>query len=241
MLASCCYIKTSACGDGTSSRIRERRVPRIRGRLGVVANENAEYGMRGNPGEELYKLGMSTGRIIFYEDRNFSGRSWECSGDCPNMSSYLNRCYSCRVEGGCWMVYDRPNFMGNQYFLRKGEYNDYISQWGMNGWIRSCRMIPMYSGPYRTRIYERENFMGQMMEMSEDCDSFTDRYRWSHGCMSCHVMDGHWLMYEYPHYKGRMWYLSPGQYRNYRHMMGMSGMSGMRFMSMRRIQDSWFY
>ncbi|KAF5909526.1 gamma-crystallin M2-like, partial [Clarias magur] len=86
---------------------------------------------------------MSTGKIIFYEDRNFTGRSWECSGDCPNMSSYLNRCYSCQVDRGCWMVYDRPNFMGNQYFLKKGEYNDYIGTWGMNGWIRSCRWIPM--------------------------------------------------------------------------------------------------
>ncbi|KAI5089098.1 hypothetical protein C0J45_20506 [Silurus meridionalis] len=180
---------------------------------------------------------MSTGKIIFYENRNFMGRSWECSGDCPNMSSYLNRCYSCRVESGCWMVYDRPNFMGNQYFLRKGEYNDYIGMWGMNGWIRSCRGIPMYSGPYRMRIYPREYFMGQMMEMSDDCDSFMDRYKWSHGCMSCHVMDGHWLMYEYPNYKGRMWYFGPGQYRNYRHMMGTSGM---RFMSMRRIMDSWY-
>lgn len=84
-------------------------------------------------------------QIIFYEGRNFTGRSWESSGDCSNMSTYLNCCYSCRVESGCWMVYDRPNFMGNQYFLRKGEYNDYINTWGMNGWIRSCRWIPMVS------------------------------------------------------------------------------------------------
>lgn len=91
-------------------------------------------------------------QITFYEGRNFMGRSWECSGDCPNMSAYLNRCYSCRVESGCWTVYDRPNFMGNQYFLRKGEYSDYISTWGMNGWIRSCRSIPMVSLPFRLSI-----------------------------------------------------------------------------------------
>ncbi|MCI4394200.1 hypothetical protein PGIGA_G00166030 [Pangasianodon gigas] len=201
-------------------------------RGGTVRQSPGGYGS-----DEQKEAKMSTGKIIFYEDRNFMGRSWESSGDCPNMSAYLNRCYSCRVESGCWMVYDRPNFMGNQYFLRKGEYNDYIGTWGMNGWIRSCRWIPMYSGPYRMRIYPRENFMGQMMEMSDDCDSFMDRYNWSHGCMSCHVMDGHWLMYEFPHYKGRMWYFGPGQYRNYRHRMGMSGM---RFMSMRRIPDSWY-
>ncbi len=37
--------------------------------------------------------------------------------------------------------------------------------------------------------------MGQMYEMMDDCDNIMDRYRMSH-CQSCHVMDGHWLMYE---------------------------------------------
>ncbi|GLD70685.1 gamma-crystallin M2-like protein [Lates japonicus] len=110
-------------------------------------------------------------RIIFYEDRNFQGRSYECSSDCADMSSYLSRCHSCRVERGCFMVYDRTNFMGNQYFLRRGEYADYMSMMGMNDCIRSCRMIPMYRGSYRMRIYERENFGGQMYELMNDCDN----------------------------------------------------------------------
>ncbi len=42
--------------------------------------------------------------------------------------------------------------------------------------------------------------MGQMYEMMDDCDNIMDHYRMSH-CQSCHVMDGHWLMYEQPHYK----------------------------------------
>ncbi|XP_048834079.1 gamma-crystallin M2-like isoform X3 [Brienomyrus brachyistius] len=166
-------------------------------------------------------------RITFYEDRNFGGRSYECSSDCGDLSSYLSHCYSCRVHSGCFMLYDRSNYMGNQYFVKRGEYPDYMSM-GMSDWFRSCRMIPMYRGSYRMRIYDRENFGGQMMEMMDDCDSFMDRYRWSN-CMSCHVMDGHWLMYEQPHYRGRMRYFWPGEYRNF---------GGMRFMSMRRIMDS---
>ncbi|GAA6232850.1 gamma-crystallin M2-like [Lates japonicus] len=174
-------------------------------------------------------------RIIFYEDRNFQGRSYECSSDCADMSSYLSRCHSCRVERGCFMVYDRTNFMGNQYFLRRGEYADYMSMMGMNDCIRSCRMIPMYRGSYRMRIYERENFGGQMYELMDDCDNIMDRYRMSN-CMSCHVMDGHWLMYEQPHYRGRMMYMRPGEYRSFMNM----GMGNMRFMSMRRIMDSYY-
>uniref|UniRef100_A0A3B3QHQ0 Beta/gamma crystallin 'Greek key' domain-containing protein n=1 Tax=Paramormyrops kingsleyae TaxID=1676925 RepID=A0A3B3QHQ0_9TELE len=179
--------------------------------------------------------------ITFYEDRNFGGRSYDCSSDCSDLSSYLSHCYSCRVHSGCFMLYDRPNYMGNQYFVKRGEYPDCMSM-GMSDWFRSCRMIPMVNsltvGSYRMRIYERENFGGQMMKMmdgslplmTDDCDSFMDRYRWSN-CMSCHAMDGHWLMYEQPHYRGRMRYFWPGEYRSF---------DGMKFMSMRRIMDSWY-
>ncbi len=83
------------------------------------------------------------------------------------------------------------------------------------------------------KIYERENFMGQMYEMMDECDSTMDRYRMSH-CQSCHVMDGHWLFYEQPNYRGRMSYFRPGEYRSF------SNMGGMRFMSMRRIMDSMY-
>ncbi|XP_038873188.1 gamma-crystallin M2-like isoform X1 [Salvelinus namaycush] len=173
-------------------------------------------------------------QVTFYEDRNFQGRSYECSSDCPDMSSYLSRCQSCRVESGCFMVYDRPNYMGSQWFMRRGEYSDYQRMMGMND-IRSCRMIPMHRGSYRMRIYERENFGGQMHEMMDDCDDIMGRYRMNN-CMSCNVMDGHWLMYEQPQYRGRMMYMRPGEYRNFNQMS--MGSMGMRFMSMRRINES---
>ncbi|KAJ8252897.1 hypothetical protein GJAV_G00206780 [Gymnothorax javanicus] len=172
------------------------------------------------------------GRIIFYEDRNFGGRSYECMSDCPDFTSYLSRCNSCRVESGCFMVYDRPNYMGNQYFMRRGSIL-ITPVWACSRPSASCRMIPMHRGQFRMRIYERENYGGQMYELMDDCDSIMDRYRMS-DCQSCNVMDGHWLMYEQPHYRGRMMYMRPGEYRSFRDM----GYSNMRFMSMRRIMDS---
>ncbi|KAL0963978.1 hypothetical protein UPYG_G00316010 [Umbra pygmaea] len=179
---------------------------------------------------------MTMGRIIFYEDKNFQGRSYETSNDCPELTSHLSRCNSCKVESGCFMVYERPNFMGQQMLVRRGEYPDNQRLMGMSqsDCIRSSRMIPMHRGSYRMKIYEKENFGGQMMELMDDCDSIQDRYRMS-DCQSAHVMDGHWLMFEQPHFRGRMMYLRPGEYRNFREM-GMSG-KGMRFMSMRRITD----
>ncbi|KAJ3591777.1 hypothetical protein NHX12_006909 [Muraenolepis orangiensis] len=172
------------------------------------------------------------GKITFYEEKNFQGRSYECMSDFADMSSYLSRCQSCRVESGCFMVYDRTNYMGNQYFMKRGEYSDYMSMMGMSIGIMSSRMIPMYKGQYRMKIYEKENYGGQSYEMMDDCDNIQDRYRMS-DCQSCNVMDGHWLMYEQAQYKGRMMYMRPGEYRNYRDM----GYDGVRFHSFRKIMD----
>ncbi|MEQ2204754.1 hypothetical protein XENOCAPTIV_018073 [Xenoophorus captivus] len=136
-------------------------------------------------------------QIIFYEDKNFQGRSYETSSDCAELTSYLSRCNSCRVESGCFMVYERPNFMGHQMLVRRGD--------------------------------------GQMKELMDDCDSIQERYRMS-DCQSLHVMDGHWLLYEQPSFKGRMLYLRPGEYRSLREMG--TGPMDMRIGSIRRIMES---
>ncbi|XP_005815691.1 gamma-crystallin M3-like [Xiphophorus maculatus] len=179
---------------------------------------------------------MTMGRIIFYEDRNFQGRSYETSSDCPELTSYLSRCNSCRVESGLFMVYEKPNFMGLQMLVRRGEYPDNQRLMGISAsdCIRSCRMIPMQRGPFRLKIYERENFAGQMHELVDDCENMMDRFRISE-CQSCNVMEGHWLMFEQPNYRGKMLYLRPGEYRNLREM-GLSGST--RFSSIRRIMDA---
>ncbi|XP_034549385.1 gamma-crystallin M3-like [Notolabrus celidotus] len=173
------------------------------------------------------------GKIIFYEDRNFQGRSYETSTDCADMSSHLSRCHSCKVESGCFMVYDRPNYMGNQSLVRRGEYSDYQRLSGFGDCIRSCRIIPTHKGSYKIRIYEMENFGGQMIELMDDCDNIQDRHHIS-DCQSCNVMDGHWLIYEQPQFRGKMMYLRPGEYRSFREM----GYDGLRFNSIRRITDS---
>uniref|UniRef100_A0AAR2LNZ5 Beta/gamma crystallin 'Greek key' domain-containing protein n=1 Tax=Pygocentrus nattereri TaxID=42514 RepID=A0AAR2LNZ5_PYGNA len=171
-------------------------------------------------------------QVIFYEDRNFQGRSYECSSDCSDVFTYLSRCNSCKVENGCFMVYDDSNFMGNQYFIKRGEYSDYTCM-GMRDSM-SCRMIPMHRGTFRMRIFERENFSGQMHELMDDCDSIQKRYRMS-DCQSCNVMEGHWLLYEQPDFRGRMIYLRPGEYRSLRDM-GVGPMN-FRIGSLRRIME----
>lgn len=84
-------------------------------------------------------------QIIFYEDRNFQGRSYECDADCPDMHPHFSRCNSIKVESGCWVLYEKPNYTGYQYVLTRGEYPDYQCWMGYNDTIRSCRTFSYVS------------------------------------------------------------------------------------------------
>nr|XP_020736849.1 gamma-crystallin F [Odocoileus virginianus texanus] len=153
------------------------------------------------------------GKITFYEDRGFQGRHYECSSDHPNLQPYFSRCNSIRVDSGCWMIYEQPNFQGPQYFLRRGDYPDYQQWMGLSDSVRSCRLIP-HTGSHRLRIYEREDYRGQMVEITEDCSSLHDRFHFSE-IHSFNVLEGWWILYEMPNYRGRQYLLRPGDYRRY--------------------------
>ncbi|XP_041118279.1 gamma-crystallin M2-like isoform X2 [Polyodon spathula] len=155
------------------------------------------------------------GKIIFYEDRSFQGRCYECSSDCPDLHSFFSRCNSIRVESGCWVLYERPNYTGYQYVLTRGEYPDYQRWMGFNESIKSCRIIRnVYGNTYKIRVYERPEFEGQSKELSEDCPSVFDNFQFRE-ISSCIVVDGAWVFYEQPNYKGRQYFLERGEYRRH--------------------------
>ncbi|XP_071975603.1 gamma-crystallin-1-like isoform X2 [Engystomops pustulosus] len=153
------------------------------------------------------------GKIIFYEERNFQGQSYEVRCDSKDLSNYFNQCKSVRIGCGNWMLYEYPNFRGNQYYLRKGEYPEF-QQWKFNGSIKSCQLIPQHHGSYRIRIYGREDLHGHMMEFDTDCTNVFDMFHYN-DIHSCSVFDGYWIFYEEPNYQGRQYYLRPGEYRKH--------------------------
>ncbi|XP_056146160.1 gamma-crystallin M2-like isoform X2 [Lampris incognitus] len=153
------------------------------------------------------------GKIVFFEDKDFQGRSYECSSDCPDLHTYFSRCNSIRVESGCWVLYERPNYTGYQYILTPGEYPDHQQWMGFNDSIKSCRAIKNVSSR-KIRFYERKDFGGQMAEWTEDCPSVLEAFKFRE-VHSCVVMDGAWAVYEQPNYRGRQYFLERGEYRNY--------------------------
>lgn len=84
---------------------------------------------------------LSSFQIVFYEDRDFQGKSYDCKGDSADLHGYIRRCNSVKVEGGWWVLYERNNYMGYQYVIGPGDYNDYRRWMGFNDCVRSCRII----------------------------------------------------------------------------------------------------
>ncbi|XP_063070204.1 gamma-crystallin S-1-like isoform X2 [Engraulis encrasicolus] len=171
-------------------------------------------------------------KIFFYEDRNFQGHSYACSTDCLELSSHFSHCNSVRVESGAWVLYERPNYMGSQYVLTRGEYPDYHRWMGYNDTIRSCRLVLNTSNMYRIRIYENADFQGHVTELNEDCPSVYDRFSRSE-VRSCNVMNGAWVFYEHPNYRGRQYLLERGEYHCCTEWNAMHPTVG----SFRRVQD----
>uniref|UniRef100_A0A668SV92 Beta/gamma crystallin 'Greek key' domain-containing protein n=1 Tax=Oreochromis aureus TaxID=47969 RepID=A0A668SV92_OREAU len=110
----------------------------------------------------------------------------------------LGSMISLKVEGGWWVLYERNNFTGYQYVIGPGEYNNYGSWMGFNDCVRSCRIIRNVSlWPYKLMLYERLNFVGQSLELTESIKSVQDKWL-RQEVQSCKVLEGTWNLYSLP-------------------------------------------
>lgn len=112
---------------------------------------------------------MALFQIVFYEDKNFQGRYYECNSDCPELNTHFSRCNSVRVESGAWVLYERPNYLGYQYILTMGEYPDYHRWMGYNDSVRSCRLIRNVSS-FR-KLKWMEVWCTSIIQYNEQCHS----------------------------------------------------------------------
>ncbi|XP_074551464.1 gamma-crystallin S-1-like [Halichoeres trimaculatus] len=150
-------------------------------------------------------------QIVFFEDRDYRGKSYDCKGDSADLHSYIRRCNSVRVEGGWWCLYERNNYMGYQYVIGPGDYNDYRRWMGFNDCVRSCRIIKTARGPYRLKLFDRPNFGGQSYELTENMRSVPEKLL-RQEVQSCRVLGGCWVFFEHPNYSGRQYLLEKGDY-----------------------------
>uniref|UniRef100_A0A672TFL7 Beta-crystallin S-like n=1 Tax=Sinocyclocheilus grahami TaxID=75366 RepID=A0A672TFL7_SINGR len=65
---------------------------------------------------------------------------------------------------------------------------------------------------YKVQLYDKPDFTGQAIESIEDCPSVLERFRLRE-IHSCKVLDGYWIFYEHPNYRGHQYFLEKGNYR----------------------------
>ncbi|XP_028995432.1 gamma-crystallin S-1-like [Betta splendens] len=171
-------------------------------------------------------------KITFYEERNFQGRFHECDDDSSDLLTYFRHCNSIRVEGGFWVIYERPNYMGYQYVLAPGEYLDYQRWLGFNNSVRSCRIIRNVGNSWRMKVWEKPNFEGQSMDLTDNVPTFPEHWP-SPNIHSCKVLEGAWVFFDHPNYRGRQYLLERGEYRRYSEWGGMQPSVG----SVRRVRE----
>lgn len=67
-------------------------------------------------------------------------------------------------------------------------------------------------GQYKIQIFEKGDFNGQMYETTEDCPSIMEQFHMRE-VHSSKVLDGVWIFYELPNYRGRQYLLDKKEYR----------------------------
>ncbi|XP_029980152.1 gamma-crystallin S-1-like [Sphaeramia orbicularis] len=153
-------------------------------------------------------------KIVFYEDKDFQGRSYDCKGDSADLQSYIRRCNSLKVEGGWWVLYERNNYTGYQYVVGPGEYNIYHHWMGFNNCVRSCRIIKNAKGPHKLMLFDQPQFGGRSLELTENIKSAPEKGLRLE-VQSCKILEGTWVFYEHPNFSGRQYLLEKGEYQHH--------------------------
>uniref|UniRef100_A0A8D3ALL7 Crystallin, gamma S4 n=1 Tax=Scophthalmus maximus TaxID=52904 RepID=A0A8D3ALL7_SCOMX len=149
-------------------------------------------------------------QIVFFEDRDFRGKFYDCKGDSPDLHGFIHRCNSVKVEAGWWVLYERDNFTGYQYVIGPGEYNEYRHWMGFNDCVRSCRIIKNVS---RQRKRKREN-TNTSLELTDNMKTVQEKWL-RQEVQSCKVLAGSWVFFEHPNFCGRQYLLEKGEYRHH--------------------------
>uniref|UniRef100_A0A8C0JAR9 Beta/gamma crystallin 'Greek key' domain-containing protein n=1 Tax=Chelonoidis abingdonii TaxID=106734 RepID=A0A8C0JAR9_CHEAB len=93
--------------------------------------------------------------------------------------------------------------------------------------LRATRISAAFTDPDYN-----EDHRGNMVELTEDSPRVMDQLR-SPKMLSCSVLEGYWILYELPNYRGRQYLLRPGEYRIISEWGAMSGKVG----SLQRASD----
>ncbi|XP_028905316.1 beta-crystallin B3 [Ornithorhynchus anatinus] len=175
-------------------------------------------------------------KITVFELENFQGKRYDLTRECPNLTEdRLEKVGSIQVEQGPWLGFECHDFRGERFVLEKGDY----PRW--DAWSNSHRSDSLLSlrplhvdGPdHKLHLFENPGFGGRKMEIvDDDVPSL-----WAHGFQdrvaSVRALNGTWVGYEYPGYRGRQFVFEKGEYGHWNEW----GAGQPLVQSVRRVRD----
>ncbi|XP_045077806.1 beta/gamma crystallin domain-containing protein 1-like [Coregonus clupeaformis] len=167
----------------------------------------------GEPKLVLYDKPYFTGksRVIYTNMRDFMTRMDR------RQTAFMCSAGSIKVQGGCWVGYEKEGFRGHQYLLEEGEYHDWRVWGGCDAELRSVRviradltepMLVMYAQPDEEEVEQENTF--EVTEAIPDVELFG--YRTT--TCSIHVLSGAWIAYSHVDFSGDQYILEKGFYSN---------------------------
>ncbi|XP_036965792.1 gamma-crystallin 2-like [Acanthopagrus latus] len=157
-----------------------------------------------------YCLLRAKHKIICYEEKDFQGKSYECTGHADDLQCFISRCNSFKVERGRWVLYEFKSYTGRQMLLGPSVFKDFGL--GFNFRFESCKVVKNTKGPYKQKLFAYAGFQGKSMELTEDMISTQEKWP-SQKVMSCKVLEGSWIFFEEPNYSGCYYVLDRGDYQ----------------------------
>uniref|UniRef100_A0A674A8T7 Mucin-17-like n=1 Tax=Salmo trutta TaxID=8032 RepID=A0A674A8T7_SALTR len=162
----------------------------------------------------LYEKPYFTGktRTIYTNMRDFMTRKDR------QQTAFMYSPGSIKVEGGCWVGYEKEGFRGHQYLLEEGEYHDWRVWGGCDAELRSVRviradltepMLVLYEQPDVEQEVEEDNTF-EVAEAIPDVELFGFRTT----TRSIHVVSGAWIAYSHVDFSGDQYILEKGFYSN---------------------------
>ncbi|XP_068767801.1 beta-crystallin B3 isoform X1 [Struthio camelus] len=174
--------------------------------------------------------------LTIYELENFQGKRCELTEELPNIAEKaLEKVGSIQVESGPWLGFERQAFAGEQFVLEKGDYPrwDSWSSSRSSDSLMSIRPLQIDGPDHKIHLFENAGYAGRKMEIvDDDVPSL-----WAHGFQdrvaSVKALNGTWVGYEYPGYRGRQYVFEKGEYRHWNEWDASQPL----IQSMRRIRD----
>uniref|UniRef100_A0A674P230 Beta-crystallin B3 n=1 Tax=Takifugu rubripes TaxID=31033 RepID=A0A674P230_TAKRU len=174
-------------------------------------------------------------QLAIFEFENFRGKKVQLSGECKDVLEKAQRVGSVIVESGPWVGFEHPGYVGEQYVLEKGEYPRW-STWTncqRNYNMSSFRPLKVDSSEHKLHLFENEGYEGRKMEIVDDDVPSLWAYGFQDRVASAKVINGTWVGYMYPGYRGCQYVFEHGEFKHWNNW----GATAPLIQSVRRVRD----